>query len=68
LSPASFDTPDPQAPLSMPEAVAAAEVRISLAVLKYARHARGGRIDVSQLGRNVDQKPPLLEPGAVLGG
>ena len=68
LSPASFDTPDPQASLSTPEAVAAAEVRIALAVLKYARHARGGRIDVSQLGRNVDQKPPLLEPGAVLGG
>jgi L,D-transpeptidase YcbB len=68
LNPASFETPDVQTQTASPEALAAAELRISLAVLKYARHARGGRIDVSLLGRNFDQKPPILEPRAVLDG
>ena len=42
LTPASFDTPDPKAPLPTLDAQAAAEIRVGLAVLKYARHARGG--------------------------
>ena len=56
LDAASFDIPDPWATLSSLEALAAAEIQLGTAVLKYARHARGGRIDVSLLGRNVDQK------------
>ncbi len=66
LTPASFDTPDTNEALATPEAQATAELRISLAVLKYARHARGGRIDLGVLGRNVDQKPPVLDPKTVL--
>ncbi|MEQ1611746.1 MAG: L,D-transpeptidase family protein, partial [Hyphomicrobiaceae bacterium] len=68
LNATSFETPDPQLVAKTPEALAAAEVRLSLAVLKYARHARGGRIDVSLLGRNFDQKPPLLESKIVIEG
>jgi len=47
-------------------ALADAELRLSLAVLKYARHARGGRLEPSQVSRNFDQKPPLREPKLVL--
>lgn len=47
-------------------ALAGAEVKLSLAVLKYARYARGGRFDPAQLSRNFDQKPTLREPKAVI--
>ena len=47
-------------------ALADAEVKLSLAVLKYARYARGGRFDPAQLSRNFDQKPTLREPKAVM--
>ena len=47
-------------------ALADAEITLGLAVLKYARHARGGRVDPSQLSRNLDQKPNLLDPKSVL--
>ena len=53
-----------------PEIRAAAEVTLSLAVLKYARHARGGRImdPAESLNTNLDRKPQLLEPKTVLDG
>ncbi len=68
LAPSSFDIPDITETLATPEAQAAAELWTSLAVLKYARHARGGRIDLGLLGRNVDQKPPVIDPKTVLLG
>jgi murein L,D-transpeptidase YcbB/YkuD len=45
-----------------------AEMKLSLAVLKYARHARGGRItDPSkQLSSYLDRMPQLLDPKVVL--
>ncbi len=49
-----------------PRQLAAAEIRLSLAVLKYARHARGGRVDPQQLSPNLDQKLSLREPSVVL--
>ena len=50
------------------EQAADAEMKLSLAVLKYARHARGGRItDPSkQLSSYLDRMPQLLDPKAVL--
>ncbi|MGH6816950.1 MAG: L,D-transpeptidase family protein, partial [Hyphomicrobiaceae bacterium] len=48
--------------------LAAAELQMSLAVLKYARHARGGRMDPTQLSNYIDRTPPLPEPKAVLEG
>jgi murein L,D-transpeptidase YcbB/YkuD len=48
------------------EALAAAELAVSLNVLKYARHARGGRYDPSELSYNIDRAPPLRAPKAVL--
>ena len=46
--------------------LAGAEIKLGLAVLKYARHARGGRMDPAQLSKHLDQKPTLREPKAVL--
>ncbi len=47
-------------------ALATAEIRLATAVLKYARHARGGRIDPLQLSPNLDQKLALRDPAEVL--
>jgi len=49
-----------------PETVADAEVRLSLAVLKYARYARGGRFEPTDITPYLDRKAPLREPASVL--
>ena len=49
-----------------PAALADAEIKLSLAVLEYARHARGGRLEPSQVSRNFDQKVSLRDPKVVL--
>lgn len=47
---------------------AEAEIKLSLAALRYARQARGGRIanPTEQLSSYIDRKPQLLEPGQVI--
>ncbi|MGH6736406.1 MAG: L,D-transpeptidase family protein [Methyloceanibacter sp.] len=45
---------------------AAAELALDLAILKYARYARGGRANPSALSKIVDQTPPLRNPATVL--
>lgn len=47
---------------------AEAEIKLSLAALLYARHARGGRIanPTEQLSSYIDRKPQLLEPSQVI--
>jgi L,D-transpeptidase YcbB len=62
----AFELPQLPQGDSAPAALAAAEIKLGLAVLKYARHARGGRIDPAQLSKHLDQKPTLREPKAVL--
>ncbi|HEY7083389.1 MAG TPA: L,D-transpeptidase family protein [Hyphomicrobiaceae bacterium] len=42
------------------------ESALGLAVLKYARHARGSRADPATLSKFLDRKPPLLEPQQVM--
>jgi murein L,D-transpeptidase YcbB/YkuD len=42
------------------------EIKLQLAILKYARFARGGRVDPSSLSPIVDQTPPLVDPKLVL--
>src|SRR5690606_638454 len=48
--------------------LAAAEVGLSLAILKYARYARGGRIEdpATQLSSYLDRKPQLRPPYLVM--
>ena len=43
-----------------------AEIRLTLAVLKYARHARGGRYDPRELSNNLDRTPPQVPAAKVL--
>jgi L,D-transpeptidase YcbB len=49
-----------------PVARADAEIAVSLAVLKYARHARGSRADPATLSKFLDRKLPLLDPSQVI--
>jgi L,D-transpeptidase YcbB len=45
---------------------AAAEIAVSLAILKYARQARGGRANPASLSSLIDQTAPLRDPTTVL--
>ncbi len=71
LDPADFAAPkvDVATELS-PETQAAQEVALSLEALKYVRFARGGRImsPAEKLNSNLDRKPQLLDPAAVIEG
>lgn len=49
-----------------PQALAKTETALTLAVLQYAREARGGRIDPKALSPALDQTPTLKEPKVVL--
>jgi murein L,D-transpeptidase YcbB/YkuD len=53
-----------------PDTAAAKEIAISLAVLKYGRYARGGRIvnPAEQLSSYLDRRPQLLKPQVILDG
>ncbi len=49
-----------------PDALAESEARLTLAVLKYARHARGGRFDPTRLSDALDRTPNPIEPAKLL--
>jgi L,D-transpeptidase YcbB len=66
LSVAAFELPQLASSEARPSALAGAEIKLSLAALEYARHARGGRLDPSQVSRSFDQKPTLLDPKDVM--
>jgi murein L,D-transpeptidase YcbB/YkuD len=65
LPAAAFSLPQPPAD-GTPATLADAEITLGLAVLKYARYARGGRIEPSYVSRNFDQKPQLRDPKTVI--
>ena len=62
----SFELPDADALPGSKEAAAVAELKLDLAILKYARFARGGRFDPSSISKLFDQVPPVRDPKAVL--
>jgi L,D-transpeptidase YcbB len=66
LSAAAFELPPSGDLPKTTEAQAVAEIKLQLAALKYARYARGGRVDPSTLSELIDQDPPLLDPKVVL--
>jgi murein L,D-transpeptidase YcbB/YkuD len=71
LNAADFPLPAPAMTIAANSEVttaelATAELKLDLAVLKYARQARGGRMDPSALSNYIDRKPSLLEPTAVI--
>jgi L,D-transpeptidase YcbB len=56
---------NPAAPEAI-EQLADAELKISMAVVEYAKDARGGRIDPQKLSKNLDPKLFLPEPAEVI--
>lgn len=66
LSAAAFELPQAgDLPASL-EAQALAEIKLDLAILKYARFARGGRLNPSKISDLFDQVPPLRDPKTVM--
>src|SRR5215510_8825022 len=62
-----FALPQLSAGTISPAAAGAAELELTLAVLKYARYARGGRFgDPASISKLLDYVPPLRRPKDVL--
>jgi murein L,D-transpeptidase YcbB/YkuD len=65
LSAGAFDLPQAGDLPDSTDDQAMGEIKLDLAILKYARHARGGRADPAKL-KNVDMRPTFRDPKAVL--
>jgi murein L,D-transpeptidase YcbB/YkuD len=61
LDPSRFPVPRLAPGESDPRQLAGAEVTISLAVVRYAWHAKGGRLDPTQLSLWLDYKPKPID-------
>jgi L,D-transpeptidase YcbB len=61
-----FALPDAGALPANEEAQALAEIALGLAILKYARFARGGRDAPEKISKLFDQSPPLRNPKTVI--
>ena len=68
LDASAFQIPSNPGASAHLEAQAEAEIKLSLAVLKYARHARGGRLDPSSISPIIDRRPHIYDPKSVLEG
>ncbi len=66
LDASAFSLPGNPAAGARPETLADAELKLSAAVLKYARHARGGRLDPPSLSDIIDRRPHIYDPKSVL--
>jgi murein L,D-transpeptidase YcbB/YkuD len=65
LKASDFDLPSaPNA--ANPSARADAEIKLGLAVLKYGRQARGGRLDPSAVSHMFDVKPSVYQPKSLM--
>jgi len=66
LSSSAFDLPPSGDLPASPEDAAANEIKLDLAILKYARFARGGRTDPAKLSKLYGMTPTLRDPKAVM--
>lgn len=66
LEPRAFEVAADPGPFASPTAQAEAEIAIGQAVLLYARHARGSRVDPGAISKMIDMRPRLFEPKSVL--
>ena len=66
LSASAFQLPPAGALTDSADEQAVAEIKLQLAVLKYARYARGGRANPASLSKILDQDPPIRDPKIVL--
>jgi murein L,D-transpeptidase YcbB/YkuD len=62
----AFDLPPASHLPGTTEAQAVDEIKLSLAILKYARFARGGRVSPARISPLFDQASNLLDPKQVL--
>ncbi|OYW56440.1 MAG: hypothetical protein B7Y80_06700 [Hyphomicrobium sp. 32-62-53] len=65
LDPAQFQMPALPIAAASLAARATAEVDLSVSAVRYAWHARGGRVDATQLSRWIDASPKTLYAGDV---
>jgi murein L,D-transpeptidase YcbB/YkuD len=65
LDETAFDLPAADALPASADERALAEIKLDLAILKYARHARGGRLNPPEVSELYDQAPPLRDPKIV---
>ncbi len=65
LDPADYPVPDFKS-LTDPQALAEAELKLSIAVVTYARHASIGRIAWSRVNANIEYDTKAPDPAAVL--
>ncbi|MBK5197433.1 MAG: L,D-transpeptidase family protein [Methyloceanibacter sp.] len=66
LSSAAFTLPPAGDLPASVDAAAASEIKLDLAILKYARYARGGRADPAKLSKLIGETPSLRDPKTVL--
>ena len=66
LEAAAFELPSASDLPAGLEEQALAEIKLDLAILKYARFARGGRLNPREVSRLLDQAPALRDPKMVL--
>ena len=66
LEPSAFEVPPAPASGASNEVLADQEIRIGLAALKYARHARGGRVDPQTISKLIDHQPRVYNPRSVI--
>jgi L,D-transpeptidase YcbB len=66
LAASAFELPAAGALPKSVDEQASAEIKLQLAVLKYARFARGGRVNPADLSPLLDLDPPLRDPKVVL--
>ncbi len=68
LQASSFELPAADAAPATEDAQADAEIKLSIAILSYARDAQIGRLSPSQVSKLFDQHPSLRDPKTVLTG
>jgi murein L,D-transpeptidase YcbB/YkuD len=66
LSSSAFDLPPSGDLPASPDDAAANEIKLDLAILKYARFARGGRTDPAKLSKLYGMSPTLRDPKTVM--
>ncbi len=62
----AFDLPRLPAGSPDVQARADAEIKLGMAILRYARHARGGRLDPQSVSKTLDRKPQVFEPRSLI--
>ena len=66
LDPDDFKLPALEAASLNSEQLGRIELLMSKAVLRYVRHAKGGRVDPAKVGSQLQQSPPRPEPAEIL--